>query len=68
LSICDDVYLATSNLGKYGRSSAAFETLDKYAKAKVIKFTLLRKRIGFFYNSPKKFVKYLAIVSEPNNH
>jgi predicted O-methyltransferase YrrM len=68
LSICDDVYLATSNLGKYGRSSAAFETLDKYAKAKVIKFTLLRKRIGFFYNSPKKFVKYLAIVAEPNNH
>jgi predicted O-methyltransferase YrrM len=68
LSICDDIYLATSNLGKYGRSSAAFETLDKYAKAKVIEFTLLRKRIGFFYNFPKKFSKYLAIASRSNNH
>jgi predicted O-methyltransferase YrrM len=68
LIICDDIYLATSNRNKYGRSSAAFETLDQYAKAKVINFILLKKRLGFFYNFPKKFVKYLAIVSRSNSN
>ena len=67
LSICDDVYLTPSNLGKHGRTSAAFETLDKYASAKIINFILIRKRIGFFYNFPKKFAKYLAVASKNNN-
>jgi predicted O-methyltransferase YrrM len=61
LVICDDVYVSSVQADKSGRSSASFETLTVLNKVNLISYVLIQKRLGFFYNYPKSYKKYLGI-------
>lgn len=61
IAICDDVYLKSKRLDKFYRSTASIETLEEFNKSGLILFKLVLKRLGYFFNSPKKHQKFLAI-------
>jgi len=61
LVICDDVYVSSVQADKSGRSSASFETLRVLNKVNLINYVLIQKRLGFFFNHPKSYQKYLGI-------
>jgi len=62
LIICDDVYISPRSFNKFGRSTASFETLNELNKADLISYAVIKKRLGFFYNHPKSYKKYLGLV------
>lgn len=66
-AICDDVYLYSSAQGKNGRSVATIETLRALNDANLINFELVKKRLGYFFNSPKNFRKFLGVITLKNN-
>jgi predicted O-methyltransferase YrrM len=61
IAICDDVYLKSKKIDKFYRSTASIETLQELNKSGLIKFKLVSKRKGFFFNNPNKYQKFLAI-------
>ena len=63
IALCDDVYLYSTALGKNGRSLAAIETLRNIKNSNLINFELVKKRLGYFFNSPKSFQKYLGVIT-----
>lgn len=67
IAICDDVYLYSSAQGKNGRSVATIETLRALNDANLIDFELVKKRLGYFFNSPKNFRKFLGVITLKNN-
>jgi predicted O-methyltransferase YrrM len=67
IALCDDVYLYCNAQGKNGRSAATIETLRAIKDSNLINFELVKKRLGYFFNSPKKFQKFLGIISLKNN-
>lgn len=67
IAICDDVYLYSSAQGKNGRSVATIETLRALNDANLITFELVKKRLGYFFNSPKNFRKFLGVITLKNN-
>ena len=67
IALCDDVYLYSSAQGKNGRSVATIETLRAIKESNLINFELVKKRLGYFFNSPKKFRKFLGVITLKNN-
>ena len=67
IALCDDVYLYSSAQGKNGRSVATIETLRAIKESNLINFELVKKRLGYFFNSPKKFQKFLGVITLKNN-
>jgi len=67
IALCDDVYLYSSVQGKNGRSVATIETLSAIKDSNLINFELIKKRLGYFFNSPKKFRKFLGVITLKNN-
>ena len=67
IALCDDVYLYSSTLGKNGRSVATIETLRAIKDSDLINFELVKKRLGYFFNSPKNFRKFLGVITLKNN-
>lgn len=67
IALCDDVYLYSSAQGKNGRSAATIETLRAIKDSNLINFELVKKRLGYFFNSPKKFQKFLGVITLRNN-
>jgi predicted O-methyltransferase YrrM len=63
IALCDDVYLYSTALGKNGRSLATIETLRNIKNSNLINFELVKKRLGYFFNSPKSFRKYLGVIT-----
>ena len=66
LAICDDVYLKSKIIDKFYRSTASIETLEEFNKSGLILFKLVLKRLGYFFNNPKKYQKFLAIFWKTN--
>ena len=62
-AICDDVYLKANEKSKNGRSKASISSLEAYADAKLVEFSLIHKRIGVFFNYPPSNKKYLGFVT-----
>jgi predicted O-methyltransferase YrrM len=58
VAICDDVYTETEEGA--GCSVASLQTLEALSESKLIKFTLLHKRIGGYFNYPQSNKKYLG--------
>ena len=58
VAICDDVYIETEE--GFGSSVASLQTLEALSYSKLIKYTLLHKRIGGYFNYPKSNKKYLG--------
>jgi predicted O-methyltransferase YrrM len=67
IALCDDVYLYSSAHGKNGRSVATIETLRAIKESNLINFELVKKRLGYFFNSPKNFRKFLGVITLKNN-
>lgn len=67
IALCDDVYLYSSALGKNGRSVATIETLRALKDSNLINFELAQKRLGYFFNSPKNFQKFLGVITPKDN-
>ena len=67
IALCDDVYLYSSAQGKNGRSVATIETLRAIKESNLINFELVKKRLGYFFNSPKNFRKFLGVITLKNN-
>ena len=67
IALCDDVYLYSSAQGKNGRSVATIETLRAIKESNLINFELVKKRLGYFFNSPKNFQKFLGVITLKNN-
>jgi len=67
IALCDDVYLYSSPQGKNGRSAATIETLRAIKNSNLINFELVKKRLGYFFNSPTKFQKFLGVITLKNN-
>lgn len=67
IALCDDVYLHSSAQGKNGRSVATIETLRAINDSNLINFELVKKRLGYFFNSPKSFRKFLGVITLKNN-
>ena len=67
IALCDDVYLYSSAQGKNGRSVATIETLRAIKESNLINFELVKKRLGYFFNSPKNFQKFLGVITLTNN-
>ena len=63
IALCDDVYLYSTALGKNGRSLATIETLRNIKNSNLINFDFVKKRLGYFFNSPKSFQKYLGVIT-----
>lgn len=63
IALCDDVYLYSTALGKNGRSVATIETLRAIKDSDLINFELVKKRLGYFFNSPKNFQKFLGVIT-----
>ena len=61
--MCDDVYLYSTALGKNGRSVATIETLIAIKDSDLINFELVKKRLVYFFNSPKNFRKFLGVIT-----
>lgn len=64
ISVSDDVYIKSGKVQKNGRSGASLETILSLSEANLITYTLIHKRIGFFYNFPKVEKKYLAVIQK----
>ena len=58
VAICDDVYIKTEEGA--GRSIASLQTLEALSESNLIKYTLLHKRIGGYFNYPQYNKKYLG--------
>ena len=67
IALCDDVYLYSSAQGKNGRSLATIETLRALKDSNLINFELVKKRLGYFFNSQKKFRKFVGVITPKNN-
>jgi predicted O-methyltransferase YrrM len=63
IALCDDVYLHSSARGKNGRSVATIETLKHIKDSNLINFYLIHKRLGYFFNSPKCYKKFLGLIT-----
>ena len=63
IDLCDDVYLYSTALGKNSRSVATIETMRSIKDSNLINFELVKKRLGYFFNSPKSFQKYLGVIT-----
>ena len=63
IALCDDVYLYSTALGKNSRSVATIETMRSIKDSNLINFELVKKRLGYFFNSPKNFRKYLGVIT-----
>lgn len=64
IGICDDVYMKAREGKLDGRSTASIETLKGLDKAGLIKYNLLHKRIGGFFNFPSANKKYLGVFTK----
>jgi predicted O-methyltransferase YrrM len=64
IAVSDDVYIRSGKLQKNGRSGASLETLLSLSEANLITYTLIHKRIGFFFNFPKTRKKYLSVIQK----
>jgi predicted O-methyltransferase YrrM len=64
IAVSDDVYLRSGKVQRNGRSGATLETILSLSEANLITYTLIHKRIGFFYNFPKVEKKYLAVIQK----
>ena len=67
VGICDDVYTKNTKANIGGRSIASLQTMMAMSKSKLIEYTLVHKRIGFFFNFPSINKKYLGFIKK-NNH
>lgn len=63
VALCDDVYIYTNARGRNGRSIATIETLRRIQDSNLINFKLLNKRLGYFFNVPKSFQKFLGVIT-----
>lgn len=61
--ICDDVYLGKKTKERNGISLASIQTLRDLSNCDLIEFTLLRKRLGAFFNLGKRHTQYLALFT-----
>ena len=66
IALCDDVYVHSSARGKNGRSVATIETLKHLKDSNLINFYLIHKRLGYFFNSPKCYKKFLGLITLKN--
>jgi predicted O-methyltransferase YrrM len=64
IAVSDDVYIKSGKVQKNGRSVASLETLLSLSEANLITYTLIHKRIGFFFNFPKTRKKYLSVIQK----
>jgi predicted O-methyltransferase YrrM len=61
-AICDDVYLKARDSNKDGRSTASIDSLESFSQANIIEFSLLHKRLGYFFNFSSSNKKYLGYI------
>lgn len=64
IAVCDDVYVDSQNKNSPGRSICSYETLNKFADAKLLSFSLIRKRLGVQFNSSNANEKFLGIFQK----
>jgi hypothetical protein len=64
MAICDDVYMDSSKKNTPGRSNCSYETLCCLSEAKLICYSLIRKRVGIDFNSANSNEKFLGIIKK----
>lgn len=64
MAICDDVYVDSFKKNTPGRSNCSFETLSSLADAKLISYSLIRKRVGINFNAANSNEKFLGIIKK----
>ena len=64
IAICDDVYVDSQSKNSPGRSICSYETLNRLAEAKLISFSLIRKRLGLEFNPTNSNEKFLGIFQK----
>lgn len=62
VGICDDVYTKNTKANIGGRSIASLQTMMAMSKSKLIEYTLVHKRISFYFNYPLLNKKYLGFI------
>lgn len=64
--ICDDIWKKAKINDSLYESNAGFETLSAFAKAKILKNHLFRKRINKKFNGNYKYISLSKLKSNPN--
>ena len=64
--VCDDIYTSVVKEDRNYFSLAGYETLNAFSDTKLIKYSLVLKRLEYEFNFWKKHKKYVAIVEKIN--
>jgi len=64
IAICDDVYIESQSKNTPGRSICSYETLNSLTEARLISFSLIRKRLGMNFNQSNSNEKFLGIFQK----
>jgi len=64
IAICDDVYVEVTNKNSSQSSICSYETLNRFTEAKLISFSLIRKRLGLEFNPTNSNEKFLGIFQK----